>query len=110
LNAANRQKVNSSFDQSDFYSFKNNNNSLDPLFNETFKNLPLGGSTAKAEKKVIVNQYADMSRLLNRIDRLSPKAQQNYRPVPLVSNHYQAAAQSSVPYYKRNQKNEEGEC
>lgn len=55
---------NSSFDQSAFFSLKNSQE----LFNDTFKH-PLGGSTVKAERKVITNQYADMSRLLNRIDR-----------------------------------------
>ena len=91
---------NSSFDQSAFFSLKNN--SLDPIFNDTYKNHPLGGSTAKADKKVIVNQYADMSRLLNRIDRVSPRNNNNIlRPgAPLVSRNNQGAA--NIPYYRSN--------
>jgi hypothetical protein len=69
-----------SFDQSLFFSLKN---SADPLFDQTYR--PGRGSASKAENKVIRNQYADMSRLLNKIDRLSPPR----RP--------------DVPYYRRNE-------
>ncbi len=118
INAANKPRTggaaaaaNNSFDQSEFFSLKNNN-SLDPLFNETYRNHPLGGSTAKADRRLIVNQYADMSRLLNRIDRVSPKhINNNMRPgAPLVSRNAQTT--STVPYYRANKngKDQEGEC
>ena len=61
-----------SLDQSAFYSFRNN--SADPLlFNDTMRNVVGGTGVTQAEKKVIVNQYTDMSRLLNKIDRMSPR-------------------------------------
>jgi hypothetical protein len=44
------QGNNNSFDQSAFFSLKNSQE----LFNDTFKH-PLGGSTVKAERKVITN-------------------------------------------------------
>ena len=92
---------NSSFDQSAFFSLKNT--SLDPLFNnETYKH-PLGGSTAKADRRLLVNQYADMSRLLNRLERHSPKNGNtngnNMKPgAPLISKNPQA--NERVPYYR----------
>ena len=69
---------------------------MDPLFNETNKNYALGGSTAKADKRLIINQHADMSRLLNRLDRLSPKNNNyagNLRPgAPLITKNNQATS------------------
>jgi hypothetical protein len=37
------------------------------------RNVVGGTGVTQAEKKVIVNQYTDMSRLLNKIDRMSPR-------------------------------------
>ena len=120
INAANKARLgaaiaanNSSFDQSAFFSLKNM--SLDPLFNnETYKH-QLGGSTAKADRRLLVNQYADMSRLLNRLDRHSPKNgninANNMRPgAPLISKNPQA--NERVPYYRAKQggNNEDGDC